>query len=187
MVDAVRACYRAMRTVSVTAPLLKSIPGWPSLESQELVVKDVLDDPVAIQYPPAKSFVRAFMKAVIADVESAGVEVAEELYTRYVEFCMGSCDAGDPSCAAELVHCTLTYMKPIPEPRSSIPASDAMPLRLSRALNPVGLTTWPAGYFLTELLMDRHGLFHAFIIMVYQSCFDILSLCCRNGGRKGHS
>lgn len=160
MVEAVKANYRAMRSVNVAAALLREVPEWPSLAAQERVVAEVLDDAVVAAYAPAASYTRAFLKALIADVEGAGAEVAEELYTRYVALCMAGGDAAAPSAA--LVHCTLTHHG---RARSAVPAPDALPLRLSRALNPVGLTTWPAGYFLTELLLDQHGL-HCFLLFL---------------------
>lgn len=153
MVEAVQANYRAMRSVPVAAALLKEVPEWPSLAAQERVVAAVLDDPVVTAYAPAPSYTRAFLRALIADVEGAGAEVAEELYSRYVELCVApGSDSAAPTAA--LAHCTLTHHG---SARSTVPAPDALPLRLSRALNPVGLTTWPAGYFLTELLLDQHG------------------------------
>ena len=155
MVEELRAGYRAMRPVGALVPLLSSVPGWPSTDAQHRVVAEVLDEPVVAQFPPAHSYTRAFVKALISKAEGAGVEVAEELYTRYVGFCVGD-TGGDGS--TELAHCTLTLAAPAPAPvRSTAPAPDAVTLRLSRALNPVGLTTWPAGYFLTELLIHRHG------------------------------
>lgn len=167
MVEAVQANYRAMRSVGVTAALLRDVPGWPALAAQERVVAAVLDDAVVAAYAPAPSYTRAFLKALIADVEGAGAEVAEELYTRYVALCMAGGDAGAPSAA--LVHCTLTHRGS--PARSTVPAPDALPLRLSRALNPVGLTTWPAGYFLTELLLDQHGLCPSYPLLLCATVF----------------
>lgn len=170
MVEAVQSNYRAMRSVPVAAALLKEVPEWPSLAAQERVVAAVLDDPVVTAYAPAPSYTRAFLRALIADVEGAGAEVAEELYSRYVELCVApGSDSAAPTAA--LAHCTLTHHG---SARSTVPAPDALPLRLSRALNPVGLTTWPAGYFLTELLLDQHGMgvfiFHPSLLLLL--CFS---------------
>eukprot|EP00727_Mastigamoeba_balamuthi_P009863 m51a1_g55 hypothetical protein (308) ;mRNA; f:176186-177315 len=84
------------------------------------------------EHRPARAYTRAFLRALMEDLEGAKCEIDDALLEMYLEFANA---APEDSALSHVTH--------------SVSGVDLC-FRLSKQLFPVGLATWPAGFFIAE-------------------------------------
>lgn len=148
--EKILSLYRAMRSTAQIMPLVEGLEGWPSLETQHGILENVLNDPVCVKYPPARSYTKQVLKALISSLQTSNTEVDEDLFTMFFDYLNEETTITD---GAQQTQDSLPFCS------YSVPGLPVVTFRLSRQLNPVGLATWPAGFMLTELALYRPEIF----------------------------
>lgn len=147
--DKILSLYRAMRSTAQIMPLVEGLEGWPSLPTQRAILEGVLNDPFCVKYPPAKSYTKQVLKALISSLQSSNTEVDEDLFAMFFDYLNEEATITDAAQSQDsLPFCSY-----------SVPEKAVVSFRLSRQLNPVGLATWPAGFMLSELALYKPEVF----------------------------
>jgi len=130
---------------------------WGSLDFQQRVYDEVLQDAVALRYPPSVSFRQRFTRALVNDIEAANQELHEGLLEQMLDLAaissattVSSSTTGGGSGA----FCYRNYQLCVPD-RHPL----TLTVRLLQEFNQVGMAAWEAGFFMAEHALANQDLF----------------------------
>ena len=130
-----------MAPLNVVFDRIHSIPGWPTIETQDCVIQEI--DRLTSKFPPSTKYMRSFVRKLSREVRdrielTAGVG---DILAEYIikSHCSRRTVEDDIDDNVESFH-TLP-----------LPNGGFVPLRVLRCHNQVGMKVWEAGLFLAEL------------------------------------
>jgi protein-lysine N-methyltransferase EEF2KMT len=133
---------RLRRQFNAQTPL--RLVQWPDSiheqETQEQVVREVMECPVNVRQPPSGEYQASFAKALISKLEKQGVEVCDALFEAYSR--LSSQPASEESCKTYVLRAEPLTWVTVRENKSFI------------ARGTTGLVTWQASLAFLEWILE---------------------------------
>eukprot|EP00742_Colponemidia_sp_Colp-10_P005157 GILJ01005507.1.p1 GENE.GILJ01005507.1~~GILJ01005507.1.p1 ORF type:complete len:347 (+),score=42.49 GILJ01005507.1:77-1042(+) len=119
---------------------------WFDWDFQESVVSDILRDPKCVQFPLADLYVTKFVKLYLEELEKVGAEDISEGLVEALASATRTTQGDMPQ------SCFKTF-------QLSESGDDTISIHVHQAFNEVGLTTWQAGFFLADWILQNPDMF----------------------------
>jgi predicted nicotinamide N-methyase len=155
--------YREMRPLPALLPKYKSYKNvntdpidWTDVDVQERVYNEVISHPLCKDFPPSRSYTAKFIKMYLDQVDAQRKELYEDLFSLYMELTK---EPEAPNQACHRAYYVNNTWDPNKDPKIGVT------IRLTQNWNSVGMTTWPAGFYLAEVIAANKNLFDGKVVL----------------------